>query len=170
MASIDDSLNKTDEPLYNSRIIKNYIEYVEKYHPNADIDSILSHSGITTYEIEDQGHWFTQHQVDCFHEVLIQKVGNPDISREVGRYAALTKAFSAVRQYILGFISPSTAYWLAQNIGSKLTRATTIKTKKLGSNRIEVLDGNQLVSLLLCAEALVPYTVRTRGTGPPPVH
>jgi len=139
MASINDFLNKIDEPLYNNRIIKNYIEYVEKFHPDVDIDSILSLSGITNYEMEDQGHWFTQNQVDRFHEILIQKVGNPNISREVGRYAALTKAFSAVRQYILGFISPSAAYWLAGKIGSKLTRATTIKTNKLGSNRIEVL-------------------------------
>ncbi len=101
MPSINDSLNKIDEPLYNSRIIKNYVEYVEKYHPNVDIDSILSYSGITNYEMDDQGHWFTQRHVDRFHEIIIQKIGNTNISREVGRYAASSKAAGILKQYAL---------------------------------------------------------------------
>jgi hypothetical protein len=83
---------KTDEPLYNSRLISIFIEYIKKHYPDVDIDSILSYAGITNYELEDQGHWFSQRQVDRFHKILSQKTGDPNLSREVGRYAASSKA------------------------------------------------------------------------------
>jgi len=60
MSSDNGSHNKVDSPLYNSRIIKNYVEYTQKHYPGIDINSILSYAGIATYELEDQGHWFTQ--------------------------------------------------------------------------------------------------------------
>jgi PAS domain S-box-containing protein len=130
--------NKTDAPLYNSRLIENYLEFLKEFHPEIDIDSILKYAKISRYEIEDPAHWFTQHQVDRFQEILVTKSGNPSISREVGRYAASSKASGAVRQYTLGFISPSAAYWVLEKIASRLTRATTMKTRKLGRNKIEV--------------------------------
>jgi len=129
-----------DDPLYNSRLIKNYVEYTEKYYPDVDIDSLLSYAGIAGYELEDQGHWFSQNQVDRFHQILAQKTGDPNISREVGRYAASSKASGVVRQYVLGFMSPAAVYWVAQSLGSRLTRAHSFEIKKLGSNRIEILS------------------------------
>jgi len=74
--------NEVGAPLYNSRLIKNYVEYTQKYYPDIDINPVLSYAGITTYELEDQGHWFTQQQVDRFHEILSQRTGVPNISRE----------------------------------------------------------------------------------------
>ncbi len=38
-------------PLYNSRIIKNYVEYLKSYHPNIDIASLLNYAGIETYQL-----------------------------------------------------------------------------------------------------------------------
>ena len=105
---------KDGEPLYNSRLVKNYLEYVEKFYPEADIDGILNQSGISAYEIEDQGCWFSQQQVDRFREVLATKIAAPNLSREVGRYAAFSQASGAVRQYALGFMSPAAAYWISQ--------------------------------------------------------
>ena len=77
-----------EEPLYNSRVIKNYSEYLEKSCPEIGIDPILAFAGITRYELEDQAHWFTQKQVDRFQKILSQKTGDPNLSRKVGRFSA----------------------------------------------------------------------------------
>ncbi|MBW1919309.1 MAG: hypothetical protein JRI81_03670, partial [Deltaproteobacteria bacterium] len=55
---------RIDEPLYNSRLIRNYVEYVRRFHPDVDVAEILRYAWITTYELEDQGHWFSQWQAD----------------------------------------------------------------------------------------------------------
>ena len=103
-----------------------------------DINSLLSYAGITTYELEDQGHWFTQRQVDRFHDILTKKTGDPNISREVGRYAASSKASTVVKQYALGFMTPAAAYWVVKNLASRITRAHTFKTRKLGPEKVEI--------------------------------
>ncbi|MCG6534508.1 MAG: GAF domain-containing protein [Syntrophales bacterium LBB04] len=130
--------HRIDEPLYNSRVIKNYVEYVKKHHPLVDVDLILAQAWITTYELEDQGHWFSQWQVDRFHERLVQETGDRDISRKVGRYVASSEASGALRHYALGFMSPASAYWVLEKIAPHLTRAATVETRKLKSNRFEV--------------------------------
>jgi hypothetical protein len=136
MASKNSPHGRIDDPLYNSRLIKKYVEYVEKFHPNVNIDSILNHSGITNYELEDQGHWFTQRQVDRFYEILLKKTGNPNIARKVGRYFAFSEASGAIRQYVMGFLSPVSVYHMLEKITSNLSRAITLKTKQLANNKV----------------------------------
>ena len=126
-----------DTPLYNSSVIKTFLEYLEKNHPTIDMDSILSYAGMAIYEVEDKGHWFSQRQVDDFYEILAQKTGSPSIARDVGRYAAFSQASGALRQYALGFMTPASAYNMLEKFASNLTRATTFKTKRLGSNKVE---------------------------------
>jgi hypothetical protein len=138
MAPAHNPRMKIDNPLYNSRLVNNYIEYTEKHYPELSVDSLLSYAGITTYELEDQGHWFTQRQVDQFHKILTEKTGNPNISREVGRYAASSKASGAVKQYALGFMTPAAAYWVVKNLASRLTRGHTFRTRKLGQEKVEI--------------------------------
>lgn len=138
MTSINNPNDKIDDLLYNSRLIKNYIEYTKKHYPEINIDSLLSYAGITTYELEDQGHWFSQSQVDRFHEILTQKTGDMNISREVGRFAASSKASGAVRQYTLGFMSPASAYWMLEKIASTLSRAFTLKSRHIARDKVEV--------------------------------
>lgn len=132
------SPKQIDEALYNSRLIKNYAEYIKKFHPEVDIESILGYAGITIYQVEDQGHWFTQDQVDRFHEILIRETRDPNISREVGRFAGSSQASSAVRQYALGFITPSSAYRVLEKFLPNLSRAFTLNTKQLSNNKVEV--------------------------------
>ena len=129
---------RIDEPLYNSRIIKNYVEYVKAFYPVVDVDAILAHAWIATYELEDQGHWFSQWQVDRFHERVVQDTGDRGISRKVGRYVASSDALGALKQYALGFMSPGAAYWVVEKFAPHLTRASTLKTRKLKSNKFEV--------------------------------
>ncbi|MDB9822460.1 GAF domain-containing protein [Deltaproteobacteria bacterium] len=131
-------LNNVHEPLYNSRLIKNYVVYMKKYYPEVEIDSVLSYAYINSYELKDNGHWFSQWQVDRFHERLSRETKNPNISREVGRYMASTDASDPLKNYITGFMTPAAAYWVLEKISPHLSRASTLKTKKLGPNKIEV--------------------------------
>ncbi|MEE9609778.1 MAG: adenylate/guanylate cyclase domain-containing protein [Desulfatiglandales bacterium] len=130
--------HKIDDPLYNSRLLKNYAEYIEKFHPEVDLDSILSYAWITPYELEDQGHWFSQWQVDRFHELLRQKTKDADIARKVGRFAASAKGSGVLKQYALGFITPSAAYWVLEKMAPHLSRASTLKARKLGPSKVKV--------------------------------
>ena len=90
---IQDNEDITHEtPLYNSRIIKNWVEYLKKYYPDLDIASLLKHAGIKNYELDDEGHWLTQEQINRFHETLATTTDNPNIAREVGRFSVTSRA------------------------------------------------------------------------------
>jgi PAS domain S-box-containing protein/putative nucleotidyltransferase with HDIG domain len=129
--------NMENIPLYNSRIIKNYIEYVSVKYPHIPTGSLLAYAGISNYELEDQGHWLTQKQVDLFHEILSRESGDPNISREVGRFSTSSQALGLLRQYTMRFMLPAVAYSLMEKIANYLNRSITLKTEKLGSNKIE---------------------------------
>ena len=126
-------------PLYNSRLTKNYTDYLAKYYPEVDIKSLLDYAEMTRSELEDGGHYFSQRQINRFHESLTQKTENPKIAREVGRYTASSEAFGTIRQYMLGFFSASMAYMLLEKMALKLNRAITWKVTKLGPQKIEIV-------------------------------
>ena len=138
MTLSEEKNHRTEIPLYNSRILKNYVEYLKDAHPKLDLDLILSHAGITSYQIEDQGHWFTQSQTDRFQEILIKETGDPHLPRKVGRYAASSKASGTLRQYALGFTTPASAYRMLEKLASNLSRAFTLKVTKIAHNKVEV--------------------------------
>ncbi len=125
------------KPLYNSRLTKNYVEYLKVYHPDINIADLLNYAGIENYQLEDEGHWLYQEQVDRFHEMLAEKTNNPSIAREVGRFAVTSKSSGALRQYLLGFISPTTAYAVIEKINARLVRSAVIKIKSLGADKVE---------------------------------
>jgi PAS domain S-box-containing protein len=138
MSKRDTPQDRIDEPLYNSRLIKNYKEYVKKFRLNVDIDSALKYAGIATYELEDQAHWFSQRQVDRFHHLLSRQTGDPHISRKVGRYSASSQTSGILRKYALGLIRPASAYWMVEKFASNLTRASKFKARKVAQNSIEI--------------------------------
>ena len=43
-------------PLYNSRIILVYLEYLKRYYPDVEIDPLLEYAGITRYKVDNPGH------------------------------------------------------------------------------------------------------------------
>ncbi len=129
-----------DTPLYNSRLLKTYFDYLAKYYPEVDSDTILNYAGMTRYELEDGGHWFSQNQIDRFQDILKQKTSNPNIAREVGRFASTSESWGAIRQYFMGFLTAHMAYTMFEKMASNLTRATTWRTKKLGPNKVEIVS------------------------------
>ncbi len=129
-----------DFHLYNIRIIKSYIEFIENYYPDVDITSILDNAGITEYELEDMGYWFTQEQADRFFEIVIQKTGNSNIAREAGRFGMISKSFGTFREYLIGFITPIAAFAATTHVAAKVTKGCTMKAQKVQHNKVEVIS------------------------------
>ena len=100
-----DTLPNTDSTqLYNSRIVDNYIKLIKKKYSYVDVNSLLSYAKMTPYEVADEGHWFTQKQVNLFQEKLSQLTQNENIAREAGRYAASPDAIGMIRPFVLGMV------------------------------------------------------------------
>ena len=127
-----------DVPLYNSRIINTYLEYLKKFYPDVDVSSIIKGADMGIHQLADGGHWFTQQQCDRFQEILTEKTGNPNIPREVGQYAPSSKAYGLVSQYALGFITPRAAYTVMGKLYPHISRASILKSKSIASNKIEI--------------------------------
>ncbi len=128
-----------DKPLYNSRVISTFIEYLKYSRYNIDIDALLADSDISHYEVDDEGHWLTQWQVDAFSNALMKETNDPAIFREAGRYMASSQSIAAVRQFIVGFMTPTHAYAMLGKIIPYINRGVTFTTKKISSNKIEII-------------------------------
>ncbi|MCK4985097.1 MAG: response regulator, partial [Desulfobacterales bacterium] len=92
------------------------------------------------YEVEDPAHWFSQHQADRFQEALVKQTDNPNIAREAGRYTTSHEGMGPAKQHILGFIKPTSVYLLMEKLYPILSRGATIKAKKLGPNKVEIVS------------------------------
>jgi PAS domain S-box-containing protein len=125
-----------DTPLYSTKIVKSYFEYLSINHPEIATKSILDYAGITTYQLEDQGHWLTQKQVDRFQEILLKTTGDPNIPRKVGQF---TCSAGAVSQYTLGFMTPAAVYAILDKLYPYMTKGSTLKTKKIGPCTVEAI-------------------------------
>ena len=126
--------------MYNSRITRTYVDYLRRYYPKVDMDSVLSDVGMKASEIQDGAHWFTQSQVDRFHDIVVLKTGNPNIAREAGRFSASTEGLGAAKQYTLGLMSLTSIYTLMGKLYPLLSRAADVKTKAMGPNRVEIVS------------------------------
>ncbi len=128
-----------NEPrFYNSRVASTYLEYLIKFRPEIDIQKLISDSGIESYELEDEGHWLTQKQVDAFHDALAKQADDLALSREAGRYMTASRSISVIRQFILGFIDPMHAYLRIPRIAGYMNRSASCQVKKLGPNKVEI--------------------------------
>jgi putative nucleotidyltransferase with HDIG domain len=127
-----------DRPLYNSRIINGCIKFIKRNYGYVNTSELLSYAKMERYQVEDEGHWFTQEQGDLFTEKMIQLTGNKNIAREAGRYAASPDAIGVMRQYALGLIGPARAYETIGKYAPNFTRSTTYDSKKTGSNTVEI--------------------------------
>ena len=125
-------------PLYNSRVIDTFIRLIKSRYSYVDINVLLEYSGMKTYEVADQGHWFTQDQVNHFTEKLIQMTGNEHIAREAGNYSASPESIGVMRQYILGMIGPAQAFGIVNKATLNFTRSATYDSRKISANCVEI--------------------------------
>src|SRR5512138_2073002 len=134
-----------DRPLYNSRVVGTFLEYFKSARPEINIPNLLVDSGISPHELEDEGHWLTQRQVDDFHDAVMMQTDDPAIFREAGRFMVNARSMSAIRQFIMGFLTPVQAYSMLGKIASYLNRGCTFQSNKISGNQVEIvikpLDG-----------------------------
>ena len=129
-----------NKPLYNSRIVNTYIEFLEKFYPRVDVAAILQKVDITRHEVEDPGHWFTQQQTDRLHKALVAATGNAKIAREAGRYTTSTDRLGAAKQYALGSINLASIYMKTGKLAETLSRGARMTSRKVGSNKVEIIS------------------------------
>ncbi|NLV24243.1 MAG: HD domain-containing protein [Deltaproteobacteria bacterium] len=125
-------------PLYNSRILEAFILLIRSRYCHVNIDELLAYAGIKPYQVEDEGQWFTQEQVNRFHQRLVQLTGNPHIAKDAGRYAASPDAMGVMRKYVLGMLDLATAYGMIQKTTANFTRSSLYEAKKLAADRVEI--------------------------------
>lgn len=128
-----------EERLYNSRIINTYIKYIKKCYEHVNIDELYQYAHMEPYEVADQNHWFTQEQINLFHEKLTQLSGEINIAREAGRYAASAESIGIMKQYILGMVNPAEAFLLVSKIAPQFSRSAKYEAKKIGPEKIEII-------------------------------
>jgi len=127
-----------DGRLYNSRIINTYVKFIQRKYPHCDVRDALSGAGIAEYQVRDEGHWFTQEQVNAFHEQIVKLTGDDDISRNAGRYAASGESLGFMRKYMLGLIGPATSFKALKNSTANFTRSSVYDSRRLASNKVEI--------------------------------
>jgi hypothetical protein len=110
--------------LYNSKIVSNYIKLMRDKYPSVSVAALLAEVGIETYQVDDQGHWFTQDEIDRFHESIARVTGESNIAREAGRYNASPAGRSIVARYVFGLAGPAKVYETISKIAGSFTRST----------------------------------------------
>ncbi len=126
-------------PLYNSRIIDTFIKLLKRKYSHVKIGELLRYAKMEPYEVADQGHWFSQEQIELFHEKAVKLTGNEFIAREAGRYAASPESIGAMRQYVLGLVSPTRVYEHIGKTTRNFTRSSLYESRVLASNRVEIV-------------------------------
>jgi len=136
---VDVEKSRTDNrPLYNSRVINTYIKLIKRKYNYINISELLSYAKMEPYQVEDEGHWFTQEQIDLFYEKVEKLTGNKDIAKEAGRYVVSPEAIGVMRQYVLGLAGPAKAYEIVGKVANNFVKSATYESRKIGSNKVEI--------------------------------
>ncbi|GFO56071.1 histidine kinase [Geomonas sp. Red276] len=123
--------------LYSSRIINIFVTLIRRKYRHVDVEELLSYAGMTSGEVSDEGHWFTQRQVDLFHEKMNTMIGH-DISREGGRFAASLDGLGLGAKCFLGMVSPAVVFnGIARSV-PKLTRSSLYTSQRLAETTYEI--------------------------------
>jgi len=133
-----DKAHNPDTPLYNSRLIDSYIKFIRSNYENINVTELLKYANMESYQVADENHWFTQRQVNRFHEKLSMLTGNRKISRQVGRFSASPGVLGHVRRYTIGLIGPARAYEMIGKYSGNLTKSSTYNAEIVGRNKARI--------------------------------
>jgi two-component system, NtrC family, C4-dicarboxylate transport sensor histidine kinase DctB len=136
---IESKAANSEPLLYNSRILNIYLSYLESKYPEVEQGDILAYADIRPEEIADQGHWFSQLQVNRFFQRLLQLTGNEQIARDVGRYLGRSNATGLFHRYAFGFLTLEQFLARTQTISAKITKSASYEARVLGPGRIEIV-------------------------------
>jgi hypothetical protein len=130
--------DRNDKPLYNSSMIRSYVMLIKSRYNFININELLNYAGIEPFQVDDQGHWFAQKQINFFHKKLQELTKNPDIAREAGSFGTAPETMGNLRSYLLSLGEPVKAYERISGIAPKFTRSSDYKSKKISSNSVEI--------------------------------
>jgi len=133
-----ESSNTDNRQLYAARALNVYINLLKRKYSYVNISELLSYAKMEPHQLEDEGHWFAQEQIDRFYEKIVQITGNKNIAKEAGRYAASPDALGLLRRYILGLIGPAQAYPLISKYAHHFVKSSVYESKKIRSNAVEI--------------------------------
>ena len=133
-------MKQTQTPIYSSRLIQSYVQYLRRFYPDIDIGDLLRYAGMTIYEVEDPAHWLSQDQIDRFHQILDRKTGTTSISREAGRFITKAENMGPAKQMALGLMNVRSVFLLLEKMSPMLSRGASLKVKSLGPQMIEVIS------------------------------
>jgi signal transduction histidine kinase/CheY-like chemotaxis protein len=128
----------TERPLYNSRIMNTYVKLIRRKYPQVDLRAVLKDAGIESYEVSDEGHWFTQEEANRFFDNLVLATGNPGIAREAGQFGASVESTGIMRKYLGGLIGAANAFSTIRKSSAILTRSSIYESRKIASNMVEI--------------------------------
>ena len=74
--------SREEKGLYNSFVLDAYVKLINKKYPFIDVEDLMSSAGLKDYQLGDHSVWFTQQQVNRFHQRLSELTDNLKISRE----------------------------------------------------------------------------------------
>jgi PAS domain S-box-containing protein len=126
-----------DSPIYNIRLLRIYIDYIERNYPIVNIDKILNYTGISRLQLNDFGYWYNQKQANRFHEIIARKTGNKNIAKDAAR--ELMKSQNLFAQYLMGFKNPEAVALGIGKIYSKGSIGAKASAKKRSKNIYEVI-------------------------------
>ena len=127
-----------DTRLYNSRIVDTFVKLLQSRYVYVDVDEVLTYAGIKAHEIRDQGHWFTQDQIDKFYAMILQKTGNENFAKEAGQFSASPDAMGVLRQYAMGWIGPAKVFERIGMVSARMTKSSVYESRRLSKNAIEI--------------------------------
>src|SRR4030066_1087576 len=130
---------KDNIPLYNSRIIDTFLKLIKIKYSYVNIGELLSYAKMEPHQVDDEGHWFTQEQINLFYDKLEKLSGNKHIAREAGRFSVSPDALGVMRPYILGLVGPEMAYEKAGKIASNLTKSSIYESRLIAPNKVEII-------------------------------
>lgn len=127
-----------EKELYNSLVLDTYVRLIEAKYPDILIEDLMEYAGIENYEIGDATVWFTQTQVNRFHEKLDMITDDIKIAREAGRFAADPKCMGELRGLILSLGGICNAFRFMGRYAQRLNRSSEYTTRKISKNQMEV--------------------------------
>jgi len=127
-------------PLYNSRIINIWIEFLKQKYPDINISEALEYANIQEHEVADQGHWLTQDQVDRWYQKILEDTNNINIAREAGRHSVIRGSAGFLWQYAFGQVGPAKVYELIAKFAKFFAVSSSYTFKKINSNKVEIIS------------------------------
>lgn len=126
------------QPLFNSKLMKIYLEYIAETYPHMDISPVFEYSNISPLEISESGHWFDESQVDRFYQYLVEKTGNQNLARDVGRYVVSARVMGVSKKFVMGLMNTASIYMQIEKSYQVMSKAATVTSRKLGPNKVEI--------------------------------